>query len=83
MDELLVEVYLPAAGKTYDVEIPYTAKLSTVTNLIANALEELSEGQYINDGKAILTNRDTGDIFNINLSAYELGLINGSRLILI
>lgn len=83
MDEIMVEIYLPASGKTYDVEIPYTSKLSLVTALVASALAELSEGQYMDNNKSLLIDRDTGNIFNINYSAYELGLTNGSRLILI
>lgn len=27
MDEILVEMYLPASGKTYDIKIPYNAKI--------------------------------------------------------
>lgn len=31
MDEILVEMYLPASGKTYDIKIPYNAKIYTLT----------------------------------------------------
>lgn len=83
MDEIFVEVYLPASGKSYDIQIPYNAKLHIVTGMIANALSELSEGEFKDNGKSILVDMESGNIFNINFSAYELGLVNGSRLMLI
>lgn len=46
MDEILVEMYLPASGKTYDIKIPYNAKIYTLTNMLAKAMTELSEGEF-------------------------------------
>jgi hypothetical protein len=83
MNKILVEVYLPALGKSFDAFIPIESKLSEVIMLLAKALSDLSNGSYIASEDAILCDIATGNIFNINLSASELGLKNGSKLMLI
>lgn len=54
-----------------------------VTNLITTALSELSQGLYSATEDSVLLDRESGSIFNINLSVEELGLENGSKLMLI
>ena len=46
-------------------------------------MTELSEGEFKDNGNSVLVDRDTGNIFDINFSVYELGLENGSKLMLI
>ena len=51
MNYIIVEVYLPAAEKTYDIKIPRASKMWEVTNLITTALSELSQGfRFIRQG---------------------------------
>lgn len=83
MNYIIVEVYLPAAEKTYDIKIPRSSKMWEVTNLITTALSELSQGLYSATEDSVLLDRESGSIFNINLSVEELGLENGSKLMLI
>ncbi len=83
MEKILVEVFLPASGQTYDVYIPLGSKMSEVVYIISHLMSDLSKGTYQCCEDAILCDSDTGMIFNINLSIYELGLRNGSRLMLI
>lgn len=83
MNYIIVEVYLPAAEKTYDIKLPRASKIWEVTKLIAAALSELSKGLYQTSENPVLLERETGAIFNINLSVEEAGLVNGSKLMLI
>lgn len=83
MSRILIEVYLPAALQSYDVRIPADMKLSEAAPLIASALSQLSGYLYCSDEASMLCDRETGEILNINMSAWELGLRNGSRLMLI
>ena len=83
MNKILVEVYIPAENKTYDVYIPVKSKLHEVTTLLVSIFSELSKGYFSASENSVLCNRDTGTIFNINLSVEELGLINGTQLMLI
>jgi len=51
--------------------------------LISKAVMELSDEYYISSNDELLCDRESGNIFNINVSVKELDLKNGSRLMLI
>ncbi len=83
MNKVLVEIFLPATGKSFDVYIPLESQMSEVLALVSTLLSDLSEGKYKADNKAVLCNATTGIIYNINMSVSELGIKNGSKLMLI
>lgn len=83
MNKLQIEVYLPAALRNFDVQVPADMKLAQITQLVADALSQISNSLYSADGEPLLCDRDSGEILNINMTAWELGLRNGSRLMLI
>ncbi|SHJ42079.1 hypothetical protein SAMN05444401_2960 [Clostridium amylolyticum] len=83
MDKILLEVYLPAENKSYDVYIPLKSKLYEITALLSNTFTDLSQGYFIGNTDTLICDKVTGVIFNINMSAEELGLMNGSKLMLI
>ena len=83
MDKILVEVYLPSSGSSYDVYIPLASPLNEVLYLISNLLSDLSRGYFKSDGSAVLCDAATGRVLNINTTVFESGLKNGSKLLLI
>ena len=83
MDRILVQFYLPAANISYDVYIPLKSKLHEVVALLSHTLTELSEGYYIVRDNTVICHKATGKILDINMSAEELNLRNGSKLLLI
>ena len=83
MDKILVEIAVPTAGKSYDVFIPQTSKMSEIVKLVSKSIADLSGGKFKPDDTTVLCDAETGNIFNINLSVYELEIKNGSKLMLI
>ena len=83
MDKVLIEVVVPVSNKSYDVFITPTSKLRDITALLSNALTDMSNGKFHADESTILCDAKTGNIFNINLSVYELDIKNGSKLMMI
>ena len=83
MNKLQIEVYLPAALRSFDVQIPANMTLAQTTKLVADALSQLSNSLYSAHSEPLLCDRDSGEILNINMTAWELGLRNGSKLMLI
>ena len=83
MEKVLVEVWVPVENHAYDVLIPQTSKMGEIVALVSKVLSELSAGKFKPDASTVLCDAETGNIFNINLSVYELGIKNGSKLILI
>ena len=66
MDKVLVEISVPAAGRSFDVFIPQTSKMSEVVMLVSKSLAELSAGKFKPDNSTILCDAESGKIFNIN-----------------
>lgn len=83
MDKILIELYLPAIHRVFDVYIPVACKLYEVETLLAAVLIELSDGQFVPSGDTVLCDRLSGQPLDINSSALELNLLNGSKLMLI
>lgn len=83
MNRLLFDIYVPATQKSYDVAVPADMALGQITALISEAISQLSGSLYLSDSSSILCDRESGAILNINMSAWKLGLRNGSRLMLI
>ena len=83
MSKILVEVYVPAADRRCDLLVPYESKLVEVIELVKTVFADDPDSNFTPVDDTILCDRGTGSIFNVNLSAQELGLQNGSRLMLI
>ena len=77
------EKVLVKVAEKYDVFIPLKSKMRDVIKMVACALTELSNGKYKAADDAVLCDAQTGIIFNINIEVAELGIKNGSQLMLI
>ena len=82
-EHILVEVYLPSVQRSFDVYVPLFCKLHEVEAMLAGALHELSDGYFVPSPDTVLCDKTSGIMLDINSSAAELGLQNGSRLMLI
>ena len=83
MNKVLVEIILPAADKSFDVYIPLESQMSEVLTLVSAVLSDLSDGKYKAKDDAVLCDATSGIIYNINMAIAELGIKNGSKLMLI
>ena len=83
MNKILIEVFLPAANKSFEIYIPLELKLHEVTFLVDKTISELSNGLFSSNDDSILCEKSTGNILNINMSARELNLKNGAELMLL
>ena len=83
MKKYLVEVYLPAAGKHYDVYMPTGKHIGETTQLLVRIAESLSGGSYRGTADTVLINTDDGEPLNRNDTVYDAGIRNSSKLILI
>lgn len=83
MHKILVEIFNPASGNTYDVFIPLKSQVYEVVFLLSTTISELSLGHYKATEQTVLCDRITGNVFDINGTIEELGLKNGSKLMLL
>lgn len=83
MKKVLVEVFVPVINAKYDVFIPNTSQMSEVLELLKKAVTDLSGGRFVATDETAVCYRENGSIINVNMSVYELGIHNGSKLMLI
>ena len=83
MNKIIVNVYVPVLNISYDIFVPLQAQLYEVTELIKKAVTELSEGRFIPMRDTTISLRASGKILDINSTIQELGIGNGTKLMLI
>lgn len=83
MNKVLVNVFVPMLNKSYDIFIPVQSQLFEVAELIKKAILELSEGQFIPTQDTAISLKRTGEILDINATVIELGIGNGTKLMLV
>lgn len=83
MDKVLIDIFLPAINRSFEVYIPLDSKFYEITPLVSKMLSELSNGLFILGDDSILYERKTGNILNINMSARQLNIKNGDNLMLL
>ncbi|MDQ0194709.1 methyltransferase [Paenibacillus wynnii] len=83
MDKIIIEVYIPAISQTLDVFIPQDLRLSEIEGLMIAAVTEVSGGFFTSSQDTVICDKTTGTVLDVNMSARELGLSNGSMLMLI
>ncbi len=83
MDKVLIEVFVPILGETFDMFISLQAPMYEILELIKKGISEMSYGRFMANKSTVICYRDNGNIININLSVYELNIVNGTKLMLI
>ncbi len=83
MDKALIELFVPVLDRSFDIFIPLHSPMYEVLELIKKAVREMSDGRFISNDNTAICYREDGTVININMSVYELGIQNGSKLMLI
>lgn len=81
--KVLVSVFVPAIGETYDVLIPDFLTVQEAIPLLVNDIEFLSNNRYISTGQELLCRRENNTVFCASQSLTDYGLRNGECLVLI
>ena len=82
-NKILICLYIPLIERSYDLFIPINKKIGTVKRLIEEGLVELTDNSYIIKENTNFYSKDTGDIYDVNLTVRDTDLKNGSKVILI
>lgn len=83
METVVIEVYLPAAGRTFDVRVPQAMNSLLAAHLTADALAALSDGAYLSSRASLFAWRESGRLLDMGRSLEQENVGNGSRLVLI
>lgn len=83
MNKILLELIVPASGRSFDISVPRQISVYQATQMIICMLEEMNTGEYMPDMAAVMCSADTATPYNVNASIESLGLHNGSGIMLI
>lgn len=82
MNKICVILEYPALKAEYDLLLPDYVQVSSLTALIANTVNELTNGAFVPTGKELLCTREGKRVLHPDYTLGDYGISNGSRLIL-
>lgn len=82
MDKVLVEVVIAILGQSFDMLLPKNLPVSQIVPLIAQMLEEATEGSYVSSGEEILILQDTGSLLQRKGCLEDFHVQNGDRILI-
>ena len=82
MDHILITLYVPAIGLSYDIKIPVSLPIMDITQLLAQAVENLSNGEYVSSDSEILCLKNKEMILLNDQTPQEYGIQNGDELMM-
>jgi hypothetical protein len=82
-EKTLFSIFLPATGLSYDVWIPKEISVYDATQLVSRLLAERESRFFVPSGQTALYNAVDGAELRGDACIGNLGLSNGTRLILI
>ncbi len=80
-NKVLVNIYIPFLEKKYEVFLPIGKKVSEITYLIGNSLNDITGGYYTYKKNERLYNRQTGKEYNSNELLKYTTIRNGTELV--
>ena len=80
--KVLIEVSLPAAGLTYDLFVPETMQVGTLTQLTAAVFAQLSDGLYVSSHSPVLCEKESGQEFDAAARIRDTTIQNGTKMVL-
>lgn len=83
METIVIEVYLPAANRAFEVRIPQAMNSLLAAHLTAEALASLSDGAYLSSRTSLFAWRENGKLLDMGCSLEQEHVRNGSELLLI
>ncbi|NLE06173.1 MAG: hypothetical protein GX638_15405 [Crenarchaeota archaeon] len=82
-NKCIIEVYIPAVLKRFDVVVNPKSKMYVIQILILKLVGDLLDGCYLPSDNSIFVNFENGEIYDINMTAEEQDISNGSCLMLL
>lgn len=82
MDKFLVEIFVPVLGKRWDMFVSANSKIYYVIQTLINYMDTLDANLDFVNMECTLSNQVNGVVFKQNMTVYEAGIMNGSKLIL-
>lgn len=83
METIIIQVYLPAQGVSHELRLPKSLNCLMAANIAARALAPLSDGSYLPSHNSVFAWQATGELLSMDKSLEQVGVVNGSKLLLL
>ena len=82
-NKVLVELYVPTIDEIYNLYLPVNRKIGNIIALLNKSLTEVTNGEFVGNEYTMLYNRNTGEMYDVNISLRETNIRNGSSIVLL
>lgn len=82
-NKVLVELYVPTIDEIYNLYLPVNRKIGNIIALLNKSLMEVTNGEFVGNEYTMLYNRNTGEMYDVNVSLRETNIRNGSSIVLL
>lgn len=83
MNKYLVDVFLPASGEHYNAFLPANKLIGEVVSLLVDIIVPFSCNCFERTADTVLINAISGEIYDFNITVFDAGIRNSTKLILI
>ena len=77
MEKVLISLKVPAVQRTFDLFVPISLEIETLTHIIAGGVEELCGGHYVSSQKEVLVFYDPPLLPDPSCSLADYGARDG------
>ena len=82
-NKVLVELYVPTIDEIYNLYLPVNRKIGNIIALLNKSLMEVTNGEFVGNEYTMLYNRNTVEMYDVNVSLRETNIRNGSSIVLL
>lgn len=82
-NKILIELIVPELDRTFDIYIPANKKVGNILELLNKSLKEISNGDYINNNSKSIYNRDTNELYQMDVIIRNTNIRNGTSLVIV
>lgn len=82
MKKIIITIFVPNIEDEFDMKISINSNMKEVLDLIQKGIRELSGDTYVINPNALLYEKNTGKVINLNNVVKYSGLQNGSSVML-
>lgn len=83
MNKVLVEINIPAIGKSYDLYLPEGVRVAEIVRTMSDMLSETDTNFYCPTEDTVLCDRKTGEVYKRSMTIDKIHVFNGKKFMLI
>ncbi len=83
MNKILLNIYIPASGKTIEIKAAYSLKIAELTNMLYRYLSTNENNMFKPTWDTRLCSSENGEMYPYNAYLADLQLVSGSTIFMV